>query len=129
MCVTIEMKLIHLFLFSTTTTTTTRIIGLYATFILFIGTFIRDYFGNRQSKIMFDELPNVDYLWNLVCNILVVRSESLLDLESDLYDELIMIHRDPLLLIERTRDRKREQIEADNHRAQFKRDTNLQKIN
>ncbi len=54
---------------------------------------------------MFDELPNVDYIWNLLCNILIVRSECLLDLESELYDEIIMIHRDPWLLIQRTRDK------------------------
>ena len=52
---------------------------------------------------MFEELPNVDYLWQLLNNILLVRSESLLELEIELYDELIFIHRDPTLLIQRTR--------------------------
>lgn len=84
-----------------------RIIGLYSTFIIIIGTFLRERLINAQSKIMFEELPNVDYLWTLLGKILLVRSECLLELETELYDELIMIHRDPKLMIERTRDKRR----------------------
>jgi hypothetical protein len=77
---------------------------------------------------MFDELPDVDYIWQLIGNIFVVRSECLLDLESELYDELIMIHRDPLLLIERTRDKKQEKIENERHRAQLRRTADLSSV-
>ena len=86
---------------------------------------MRDYLINSQSKIMFEELPNVDYLWKLARNILVVRSECLLELERDLYDELIMIHRDPSLMIEKTRDRQVEIIEAQKMRDRFRRSTRI----
>ena len=42
---------------------------------------------------------------------MLVRSEGLLDLEAELYNELIYIHRDPYLLIERTRDKRAELVE------------------
>ena len=60
---------------------------------------------------MYTELPNVDYLLSLIHNIMLVRSEGLLDLEAELYNELIYIHRDPYLLIERTRDKRAELVE------------------
>lgn len=53
---------------------------------------------------MFNELPNVDRLLQLLDDILLVRSFIYLDLEAELYDKLISIYRDPRLLIETTRD-------------------------
>ncbi len=91
---------------------------MYSTFIIIIAQLIREWLVNSQSKIMFDSLPNVDYLWKLLKNILLVRSECLLELETELYAELIYIHRDPKLLIEKTRDKKAE-------KAEFKRYLNL----
>ena len=55
---------------------------------------------------MFEELPNVDKLWQLLNDILLVRSILLLELENELYDKLILIHRDPHLLMWLTRDPK-----------------------
>lgn len=57
---------------------------------------------------MYAELPNVDYLMTLLNKILLVRAEGLLELEEELYNELVFIHRDPHLLIERTRDKSAE---------------------
>jgi hypothetical protein len=57
-----------------------------------------------QSKIMFDELPNVDRIWKLINNILTVRSQKMLFLEYQLYEKLIYIHRDPSLLIDITKE-------------------------
>jgi hypothetical protein len=61
---------------------------------------------DSQSKIMFEELPNVDKLWQLLNDILLVRSLLLLELENVLYEKLILIHRDPHLLMWLTRDPK-----------------------
>lgn len=55
---------------------------------------------------MFEELPNVDKLWQLLNDILLVRSILLLELENELYEKLILIHRDPHLLMWLTRDPK-----------------------
>ena len=82
-----------------------RILGLYSTFIILIAQFVREMLVDSHSKIMFEELPNPDYLWNLVNNILIVRSDCLLELEQELYDELVYIHRDPALMIRLTRIR------------------------
>ena len=59
---------------------------------------------DSRSKIMFEELPNVDKLWQLLNDILVVRSMLILELENELYEKLILIHRDPNLLMWMTRD-------------------------
>ena len=59
---------------------------------------------DSRSKIMFEELPNVDKLWQLLNDILIVRSMLLLELENELYEKLILIHRDPNLLMWITRD-------------------------
>lgn len=51
---------------------------------------------------MFEELPNPDRLWNLLNLIILCRSCSELELEEELHDYLIYIHRDPNLLINLT---------------------------
>jgi hypothetical protein len=85
-----------------------RILGLYSTFIILIGSIVRDMVIDSQSKIMFSELPNVDRLLKLLSDILLVRSFNLLELELELYEKLIYIHRDPFYLIKISRKNKYE---------------------
>ena len=69
-----------------------------------IAQFVRGLFIGQQSKIIYEELPNVDKLMQLLNDILLVRSANLFDLETELYDKLVHIHRDPNVLILITRD-------------------------
>ena len=80
------------------------IVGLYSTFIILIAQFVRGLFIGQQSKIIYEELPNVDKLMQLLNDILLVRSANLFDLETELYDKLVHIHRDPNVLIQITRE-------------------------
>ena len=82
----------------------TSIVGLYSTFIILIAQFVRELLVDSQSKIIFEELPNVDKLMQLLEDILLVRSFCLLELENELYDKLIYIHRDPKLMIHLTQE-------------------------
>lgn len=68
-----------------------------------IGSIVREMVVDSQSKIMFEELPNVDRILQLLSDILLVRSFNLLELEVELYEKLVYIHRDPYYLIHITR--------------------------
>lgn len=94
-----------------------RIIGLYSTFIILIAQIVRDLFLGSPANIMFNELPNVDRLLQLLDDILLVRSFIYLDLEAELYDKLIAVYRNPRLLIEMTRDER--DLAARRHRRRF----------
>ena len=59
-----------------------------------------------HSKIIFDELPNVDRLCRLINDIYLVRSASdydSLQIERELYQKLLYVYRNPISLIEITR--------------------------
>ena len=72
---------------------------------------LREFFVNTQSKIMFEELPNVDRLWILIKLIFLCREALELLLETELYNMLVYLHRDPALLIEFTREKEEEEEE------------------
>ena len=57
---------------------------------------------------MYQELPNVDTLLQLLNDILLVRSLVLLDLEDELYEKLVYIYRDPVFLIQITKCKRKE---------------------
>ena len=54
---------------------------------------------------MFEELPNVDRIWYLINSIIASREANDFNLENILYDKLVYLHRDPLLLIYITREK------------------------
>ena len=58
-----------------------------------IGSIVREMVVDSQSKIMFEELPNVDRILQLLSDILLVRSFNLLELEIELYEKLVYIIR------------------------------------
>lgn len=70
---------------------------------------MRDMLVGSSSKIMFEELPNVDAILQLLNDILLVRSFVLLELEDELYEKLVYIYRDPIYMIQITRHHPRHQ--------------------
>ncbi|XP_052124815.1 piezo-type mechanosensitive ion channel component isoform X3 [Frankliniella occidentalis] len=82
------------------------IIGLYASFVLVASQFVRSFFSNLASKIMFEDLPNVDRILQLCLDIYLVRESGELDLEEDLFAKLVFLYRSPETMIEWTRERK-----------------------
>ncbi len=62
---------------------------------------------SNQNKIMFEELPNVDRLWYLINSIIASRETNDFKLENILYEKLVYLHRDPLLLIYITREKEK----------------------
>jgi hypothetical protein len=70
---------------------------------------VRDFLLSSHSRILYEELPNVDRLLRMLNDILLVRSLSLLELEVELYDKLVYIFRDTALLIRLTSEWSRSQ--------------------
>uniref|UniRef100_A0A8C7YTE9 Piezo type mechanosensitive ion channel component 2 n=1 Tax=Oryzias sinensis TaxID=183150 RepID=A0A8C7YTE9_9TELE len=81
------------------------IMGLYASVVLVIGKFVREFFSGISHKIMFEELPNVDRILKLCTDIFLVRETGELDLEEDMYSKLIFLYRSPETMIKWTREK------------------------
>ncbi|KAL2097108.1 hypothetical protein ACEWY4_006315 [Coilia grayii] len=81
------------------------IMGLYASVVLVIGKFVREFFSGIHHSIMFEELPNVDRILKLCTDIFLVRETGELDLEEDLYAKLIFLYRSPETMIKWTREK------------------------
>lgn len=82
-----------------------RIMGLYASVVLVIGKFVREFFSGISHTIMFEELPNVDRILKLCTDIFLVRETGELDLEEDMYAKLIFLYRSPETMIKWTREK------------------------
>ncbi|XP_026553561.1 piezo-type mechanosensitive ion channel component 2-like [Pseudonaja textilis] len=82
------------------------IAGLYMSFVLVIGKFIRQYFNGLSRSIMFEELPNVDRILKLCTDIFLAREAGELELEEQLFAKLIFLYRSPETMIKWTRERK-----------------------
>ncbi|KAM9427187.1 piezo-type mechanosensitive ion channel component 2-like [Salvelinus alpinus] len=81
------------------------IMGLYASVVLVIGKFVREFFSGVSHTIMFEELPNVDRILKLCTDIFLVRETGELDLEEDMYAKLIFLYRSPETIIKWTREK------------------------
>uniref|UniRef100_A0A3Q1G076 Piezo non-specific cation channel R-Ras-binding domain-containing protein n=1 Tax=Acanthochromis polyacanthus TaxID=80966 RepID=A0A3Q1G076_9TELE len=81
------------------------IMGLYASVVLVIGKFVREFFSGISHTIMFEELPNVDRILKLCTDIFLVRETGELDLEEDMYSKLIFLYRSPETMIKWTREK------------------------
>ncbi|XP_042350944.1 piezo-type mechanosensitive ion channel component 2-like [Plectropomus leopardus] len=79
------------------------IMGLYASVVLVIGKFVREFFSGISHSIMFEELPSVDRILKLCTDIFLVRETGELELEEELYAKLIFLYRSPETLIKWTR--------------------------
>lgn len=81
------------------------IMGLYASVVLVIGKFVREFFSGVSHSIMFEELPCVDRILKLCTDIFLVRETGELELEEDLYAKLIFLYRSPETMIKWTREK------------------------
>lgn len=79
------------------------IVGLYVSFILLIGRFLRMGTINMHPSIQFRELPFVDRILKLCLNIYLVREMHEFRLEEDLYAQLVFLYRSSETLIKWTR--------------------------
>lgn len=79
--------------------------GLYASIVMVIGKFVREFFSGISHTIMFEELPNVDRILKLCTDIFLVRETGELDLEEDMYAKLIFLYRSPETMIKWTREK------------------------
>ncbi|KAI5632607.1 piezo non-specific cation channel, r-Ras-binding domain-containing protein [Phthorimaea operculella] len=75
------------------------IIGLYTTFVFLASRVIRGFFSGIYTKIMFDDLPNVDRVLQLCLDIYLVREALELALEEDLFAKLVFLYRSPETMI------------------------------
>lgn len=83
-----------------------RIVGLYATIILFGSRSLRNtIFMNRSASIMIEELPNVDRILTLCKDIYLARESMDFKLEEDLYAKLLFLYRTPDTLIKWTKQK------------------------
>ncbi|KAM6953819.1 piezo-type mechanosensitive ion channel component 2-like [Aplochiton taeniatus] len=79
------------------------IMGLYASVVLVIGKFVREFFSGISHSIMFEELPCVDRILKLCTDIFLVRETGELELEEELYAKLIFLYRSPETMVKWTR--------------------------
>nr|XP_037866690.1 piezo-type mechanosensitive ion channel component isoform X6 [Bombyx mori] len=79
------------------------IIGLYTTFVFLASRILRGFFSGIYTKIMFDDLPNVDRVLQLCLDIYLVREALELSLEEDLFAKLVFLYRSPETMIKWSR--------------------------
>ncbi|XP_041980305.1 piezo-type mechanosensitive ion channel component isoform X3 [Aricia agestis] len=85
------------------------IIGLYTTFVFLASRMLRGFFSGIYTKIMFDDLPNVDRVLQLCLDIYLVREALELSLEEDLFAKLVFLYRSPETMIKWSRPKDEEQ--------------------
>ncbi|XP_074311534.1 piezo-type mechanosensitive ion channel homolog isoform X2 [Silene latifolia] len=77
--------------------------GLYITFVLAVGRFIRLQCADLRMRIPFENLPSCDRLLAICENIYTARAEGELEVEEVLYWTLVKIYRSPHMLLEYTK--------------------------
>ncbi|KAL5566153.1 hypothetical protein UlMin_029317 [Ulmus minor] len=77
--------------------------GLYITFVLAVGRFIRLQCSDLRMRIPFENLPSCDRLLAICEDIYAARAEGELEVEEVLYWTLIKIYRSPHMLLEYTK--------------------------
>ncbi|CAM8925338.1 unnamed protein product [Rhodiola kirilowii] len=77
--------------------------GLYITFVLAVGRFIRLQCSDLRMRIPFENLPSCDRLLAICEDIYASRAEGELEVEEVLYWTLVKIYRSPHMLLEYTK--------------------------
>jgi hypothetical protein len=85
-----------------TTTSGKNILTFYVSFVLLVGTYIRNFFAGQPEKIMLTEMPHSEEIINLCEGIKVFRNSFDFEQEEKLYYYLIEIMRSPDYLRELT---------------------------
>lgn len=76
--------------------------GLYITFVLAVGRFIRLQCSDLRMRIPYENLPSCDRLIAICEDIYAARAEGELGVEEVLYWTLVKIYRSPHMLLEYT---------------------------
>jgi hypothetical protein len=95
---TIEAEGIKFHVFSDQVSTTTsgkNILTFYVSFVLLVGTYVRNFFAGQPEKIMLTEMPHSEVIINLCEGIKVSRNSFDFEQEEKLYYILIEIMRSP----------------------------------
>ncbi|XVF57384.1 hypothetical protein PTKIN_Ptkin06aG0200900 [Pterospermum kingtungense] len=77
--------------------------GLYITFVLAVGRFIRLQCSDLRMRIQFENLPSCDRLLAICEDLYAARAEGELQVEEVLYWTLVSIYRSPHMLLEYTK--------------------------
>ncbi|KAI6684840.1 hypothetical protein NL676_030753 [Syzygium grande] len=77
--------------------------GLYITFVLAVGRFIRLQCADLRMRIPYENLPSCDRLLAICEDIYAARAEGELEVEEVLYWTLVKIYRSPHMLLEYTK--------------------------
>jgi hypothetical protein len=75
------------------------IIGLYATLVLAVGRFVRIFFDRLSQRVIYEEMPEPNDIFELCEGIYIYRNQRNLEKENLLYDLLIRIFRSPETLL------------------------------
>ena len=77
-------------------------VGIYSVVVLAVGQALKPVFSNLQGHIMFTEMQDTTYPYQLVRDIYLARADGELMVEELSYQELIALYRDPHMLSEMT---------------------------
>eukprot|EP01155_Anaeramoeba_flamelloides_P031869 Anaeramoba_flamelloidesa90699_145.p1 GENE.a90699_145~~a90699_145.p1 ORF type:complete len:686 (-),score=151.54 a90699_145:41-2098(-) len=75
------------------------VIGLYVGIVFSVGRFLRMYVNDISLRIMYDDLPNVDFLYDLIQSLFWCQKEKFFYLEKQFYYHIIDIYRSTEKLI------------------------------
>lgn len=75
------------------------VIGVYVAVVLAVGRFLRVLFDRYSQRVIYEELPNTEKLFEICEGIFIAQLEGDLKKEKRLYDLLIFIYRSPDLMI------------------------------
>jgi len=78
------------------------ILTIYFTFVFSLGRFLRIYVLGISMRIIYEDMPNVQFVLDLVLDLYSARSDHEHALEEDMYGELIQLYRSPETLYEKT---------------------------
>jgi len=82
--------------------TNMSIIGIYATFVLAVGRFLRFTYDKISTRVMFEEMPETHELFDLCQSIYIARVDGNFNKEEIFYELLIRIYRSPEILFKMT---------------------------
>ena len=78
------------------------VVGLYATIVVAIGRFIRLIFDRTSQRVIYEEMCDIEQLFDVCEGIFIAQLEGDLVREKKLYDLLIRMYRSPETLIKIT---------------------------
>lgn len=86
--------------------------GLYATIVIAIGRFLRLIFDRISQRMIYEEMPDTEKLFEICEGILIAQLEGDLRKEKMLYDLLIRIYRSPETLLKITGTKLRYKVKS-----------------